>query len=106
MENIPISKEVLNLKETLIKAKSLNYHITEYTLRRAIKEGALPCRIIGRTYLIAWSNFERWLFCCDSSDNQMCETQKPSGFAHLTHIYSLKYSLKITRRSQGLRNFD
>ena len=75
MENIPISKEVLNLKETLIKAKSLNYHITEYTLRRAIKEGALPCRIIGRT---------RWLFCCDSSDNQTCETQKPSGFAHLT----------------------
>ena len=84
MKKIPISKEVLNLKETLIKAKSLNYHITEYTLRRAIKEGALPCRIIGRTYLIAWSNFERWLFCCDSSDNQTCETQKPSGFAHLT----------------------
>ena len=81
---IHTKEEVLNLKETLAKAQSLNYHITEYTLRRAIKDGALPCRIIGRTYLIAWSNFERWLFCCDGADNQVCESQKTNKFAHFT----------------------
>ena len=44
MNMMPTTKEVLNIKETLAKAQSLNYHITEYTLRRAIREGALPCR--------------------------------------------------------------
>ena len=78
------SREVLNIKDTLTKAKSLNYNITEYTLRRAIKEGALPCRIVGRTYLIAWTNFERWLFCCDSSDNKMCESPETPEFVHFT----------------------
>lgn len=84
MNMMHTNKEVLNIKETLAKAQSLNYHITEYTLRRAIREGALPCRIIGRTHLIAWANFERWLFCVDGSDNEMCKSQDSRNFAHLT----------------------
>lgn len=78
------NNEVLNIKQTLHKANRLGYCISEYTLRRAIKEGALPCRIIGRTHLIAWSNFERWLFCVDSADNKTYASPPSPGFAHLT----------------------
>lgn len=66
--------EVLNITQTLAKARSLGYTISEYCLHRALKEGKIPCRIVGRTYFIAWSNFERWLLCVDGSDNQASDS--------------------------------
>lgn len=61
--------DVLNMHDTLEKAASLNIPLSEYTLRRAIRTGLIPCRIIGRTYFIAWSNVMRWLTCEDGADN-------------------------------------
>lgn len=43
----------------------------EYTLRRAIRSGQLPCRIVGRTYLISWQNPLKWVNCVDSNDNPL-----------------------------------
>ena len=63
-------KQILTIQETVFRAKQEGMPVSEYTLRRAIKSGALPCRIIGRTYLIAWSNVKRWLMCEDGQDNK------------------------------------
>lgn len=62
-------KEIQNIQETLACARELGIPLSEYTLRRALKSGVLPCRIVGRTYFISWSNVMRWLMCEDGSDN-------------------------------------
>lgn len=67
-QEVPV--EILNMQDTLAKAASLNIPLSEYTLRRAIRNGDLPCRIVGRTYLIAWPNVIKWLMCADGSDNR------------------------------------
>ena len=38
--------EILNIRETLNRAQDQGIPISEYTLRRAIKSGAVPCRIV------------------------------------------------------------
>ena len=58
---------VLNIQETVARAKKEGMPITEYSLRRAIKSGSLPCRQIGRTYYIAWINFVNWITCADAA---------------------------------------
>ena len=60
--------DVMNMKEAVERAGKSGIHLSEYTLRRAIRSGQLPCRIVGRTYLIAWDNLVRWLHCTDGSD--------------------------------------
>ena len=54
---------VLNMKQTVERARASGNNISEYTLRRAIKEGKLPCKILGKTYMIAWDNFLNWVNC-------------------------------------------
>lgn len=60
-----MSLDIVNMKEAVQRAANCGIHLTEYTLRRAIRSGQLPCRIVGRTYLIAWDNLVRWLNCED-----------------------------------------
>lgn len=62
-------KSILTIQETVNRAKERGMPISEYTLRRALRSGAIPCRLVGRKYLIAWPNVERWLLCTDGSDN-------------------------------------
>lgn len=64
-----IEKSILTIKETVERAEVRGMPISEYTLRRAIRSGAIPCRIVGRKYLIAWQNVEKWLTCADGADN-------------------------------------
>lgn len=61
--------EVMNMKEVVMRAKENGISISEYTVRRAIRTGQLPCRMVGRTYLIAWNNVVHWLSCEDGCDN-------------------------------------
>lgn len=58
---------VLNIQETVKRAKQQGLPITEYSLRRAIKSGSLPCRQVGRTYYIWWDNFVKWITCADAA---------------------------------------
>ena len=44
-------------------------NISEYTLRRIIRTGKIPCRIVGRTYLISWEKLMSWVNCVDGCDN-------------------------------------
>lgn len=54
---------VMNMKQTVERAKASGINISEYTLRRAIRMKELPCKVIGRTYLIHWESFLRWISC-------------------------------------------
>ena len=62
-------RDILNIKEAVARAKAEGMNISEYTLRRIIRSGQLPCRIVGRTYLISWANLMNWATCADSCDN-------------------------------------
>lgn len=68
MENTK-PRDILNIKEAVARAKSEGMNISEYTLRRIIRSGQLPCRIVGRTYLISWVNLMNWATCVDGCDN-------------------------------------
>lgn len=50
-------------KQTVERANATGINISEYTLRRAIRTRQLPCKVIGRTYLIPWDGFLRWVSC-------------------------------------------
>ena len=54
---------VMNIKQTVERANASGINISEYTLRRAIRMKELPCKVIGRTYLIHWDSFLRWISC-------------------------------------------
>lgn len=64
-----MNREVSGIKGTVERARAEGYALSEYTLRRAVRSGAIPCRVVGRTYLLAWSNVLRWLLCEDGGDN-------------------------------------
>lgn len=55
-----MNMSVMNIKQTVERANATGINISEYTLRRAIRTRQLPCKVIGRTYLIPWDAFLRW----------------------------------------------
>lgn len=61
--------EIMKIKDIVERAQENGMDVSQYTLRRAIKQGRLPCRIVGRTYLISWKNFISWISCEESCDN-------------------------------------
>ena len=70
MINVPQCK-VLKLREVGMRARSEGISISDYAIRKAVHEGQLPCRIIGKTFLISWDQFLRWITCTDNSDNPL-----------------------------------
>ena len=79
-------KEIMNIQETLASARERGIPLSEYTLRRALKTGALPCRIVGRTYFISWTNVMRWLMCEDGSDNAPSTITSPPAKSGIRRI--------------------
>ncbi len=63
--------DVLKIRDAVVRARENGMDISEYTLRRAIHSGQLPCRIVGRTYLISWQNLVNWVTCANSCDNPL-----------------------------------
>ena len=70
MINVPQCK-VLKLREVGRRARNEGISISDYAIRKAVHEGQLPCRIIGKTFLISWDQFLRWITCSDNSDNPL-----------------------------------
>ena len=64
-----MNREVIGIKATAERARAAGYDLSEYTLRRAVRSSAVPCRVIGKKYLLSWSNVVRWIMCEDGSDN-------------------------------------
>lgn len=61
--------DVQGISGTIERARAEGMPVSEYTLRRAIRSGSIPCRLVGRTYLVHWANVQRWLLCEDGCDN-------------------------------------
>lgn len=63
------NRDILNIKEAAARAREQGMNISEYTIRRVIRSGQVPCRIVGRTYLISWQKLVDWASCIDGCDN-------------------------------------
>ena len=60
-------------------ASQQGYSISTYLIKKAIKDGQLPCRIVGKAYLITWENFEEWISC------RSCPPELKGGMACANH---------------------
>ena len=65
MKDNVANMSVMNIKQTVERATANGINISEYTLRRAIRQKQLPCKIVGRTYLISWDVFLSWVTSAD-----------------------------------------
>jgi len=65
--------DVLKIKEVVARARQNGMSISEYTVRRAIRTGRLPCRVVGKTYLISWKKLVEWATCSNGCDNHIFE---------------------------------
>lgn len=60
---------VVTVREAVQRAKADGLPVTEYTLRRWIKTGAVPVRTVGSKALLFYPNLVRFLQCQDGADN-------------------------------------
>lgn len=61
---------VVTIREAVQRAKADGLPVTEYTLRRWIKTGAIPVRNVGSKALLFYPNLVRFLQCEDGADNK------------------------------------
>ena len=60
---------VVTVREAVQRAKADGLPVTEYTLRRWIKTGAIPVRNVGSKALLFYPNLVRYLQSEDGADN-------------------------------------
>lgn len=60
--------EVMTIPEALARAKAEGLPVSEYSLRRWIKTGAIPSRNAGRKALVYYPSLIRFLTCEDGGD--------------------------------------
>ena len=70
--------DVLTVREAVRRAGNEGLPVTEYSLRRWIKTGALPVRSVGNKALLFYPNLVRFLQCEDGADNMPAAV----GLAH------------------------
>lgn len=61
--------DVVTIREAVQRAKSDGMPISEYTLRRWVRIGAIPARKVGQKVLLFYPNLVRYLQCEDGCDN-------------------------------------
>jgi hypothetical protein len=60
---------VMTIREAVQRAKAEGLPVTEYTLRRWIKTGAIPVRTVGSKVLLFYPNLTAFLRCENGADN-------------------------------------
>lgn len=61
------------------RAKAEGIPISEYTIRRLIKQGIIPARYIGNKPVFSYSALMRYLSCEDGADNTPAVVTPLSG---------------------------
>ena len=61
---------VLTIREAAARAKAEGLPVSEYTLRRWIKAGAIPARSAGRKVLLFYPNLVTYLQCTAGGDTE------------------------------------
>ena len=75
---------VVTVREAVRRAKADGLPVTEYTLRRWIKTGAIPVRSVGAKALLFYPNLVRFLRCEDGSDNASSSQESTSGIRRVS----------------------
>ena len=75
---------VVTVREAVQRAKADGLPVTEYTLRRWIKTGAIPVRNVGSKALLFYPNLVRFLRCEDGSDNAPSSPGSTSGIRRVS----------------------
>ena len=70
---------VVTVREAVRRAKADGLPVTEYTLRRWIKTGAIPVRNVGSKALLFYPNLVRFLQCEDGADNTPATNEVTPG---------------------------
>ena len=65
------------------RAKAEGLPISEYTIRRLIKTGAIPARYIGPKPLVSYAALVRYLSCEDGCDNAPAVLATGSGIRRI-----------------------
>lgn len=65
------------------RAKAEGIPISEYTLRRLVKQGIIPARYIGSKPLFSYAALLRYLSCEDGADNIQSTTVAASGIRRI-----------------------
>ena len=74
---------VLTIREAVQRARVDGLPVTEYTLRRWIKTGAIPVRNVGSKALLFYPNLVRFLQCVDGSDNALPMNEDNHGIRRI-----------------------
>lgn len=61
------------------RAKTEGIPISEYTIRRLIKQGVIPVRYIGNKSVFSYAALMRYLSCEDGADNSPATVVPLSG---------------------------
>lgn len=62
--------DMLTIRQAVERAKQEGIPISEYTLRRWVRSGAVPVRVAGSKQLLYYPNLVRYLQCVDGGDNK------------------------------------
>lgn len=62
-------RDVLTIREAVRRSKDEGVPVSEYTLRRWVKTGAIPTRQAGTKTLIYFPRLVEFLTCEDGGDN-------------------------------------
>ena len=61
--------DVVTIRQAVERSKADGLPVTEYTIRRWIKTGAIPVRTVGSKVLLYYPNLQKFLRCEDGADN-------------------------------------
>lgn len=74
---------VMTIREAVQRSKADGMPVSEYTLRRWIKSGAIPVRKVGQKALLYYPNLIRYLQCEDGKDNQTARVAETPGIRRI-----------------------
>ena len=57
--------DMLTIRQAVDRARQEGIPVSEYTLRRWVKSGAVPVRVAGSKQLLYYPNLVRYLQCVD-----------------------------------------
>ena len=74
---------VCTIREAVTRAKADGLPVTEYSLRRWIRTGAVPVRMIGNKALLFYPNLLQFIQCEDGADNAPATEEKKNGIRRI-----------------------
>ncbi len=67
--------EVCTIREAVARARSDGLPVSEYTLRRWVRTGAIPVRLAGSKQLLYYPQLVRFITCEDGGDVQPIQAE-------------------------------